>query len=39
MKPRVVIIGAGFAGIQAAKKLAKSSVEVVLIDRHNYQTF
>lgn len=39
MKPRVVIIGAGFAGIQAAKKLANSSVEVVLIDRHNYQTF
>ena len=39
MKPRVVIIGAGFAGIQAAKNLAKSPVEAVLVDRHNYQTF
>jgi len=38
-KPRVVIIGAGFAGIEAAKKLGKHGVNVLLIDRHNYHTF
>ncbi len=38
-KPRVVIIGAGFAGIEAAKTLEKAAVEVVLIDRNNYHTF
>lgn len=39
IKPKVVIIGGGFAGIQAAKNLLSSAVEIVLIDRHNYQTF
>ena len=39
MKPRVVIIGAGFAGLQLAKSLRKSPVEVVLIDRNNFHTF
>jgi NADH dehydrogenase len=37
--PRVVIVGAGFAGVEAAKILAKSNVEVVLIDRNTYHTF
>ena len=36
---RVVIAGGGFAGIELAKHLKDSSVEVVLIDRHNYHTF
>lgn len=36
---RVAIIGAGFAGIEAAKTLAKSGVDVLLMDRHNYHTF
>ena len=41
MKPdlRVVIVGAGFAGLQTAQSLANSRVEVLLIDRHNYHTF
>ncbi|MEB3359875.1 MAG: NAD(P)/FAD-dependent oxidoreductase [Synechococcales bacterium] len=38
-KPRVVIAGAGFAGIEAAKTLSKSGLDVVLIDRNNYHTF
>ncbi len=36
---RVVIIGAGFAGLQAAQSLAHKAVEVILIDRHNYHSF
>jgi NADH dehydrogenase len=36
---RVVVIGAGFAGISIAKKLKKKSVQVVLIDKNNYHTF
>lgn len=40
-KKRIVIIGAGFGGLYAAKELAKypHKVEVVLIDRHNYHLF
>jgi len=37
--PRVIIIGAGFAGIAIAKKLRNKNVQVVLIDKHNYHTF
>jgi phytoene dehydrogenase-like protein len=33
-QPHVVIIGAGFAGLSAAKALAKASVHVTLIDRN-----
>jgi len=37
---RVVIIGAGFAGLQAAQALAKHKhIEILLIDRNNYHTF
>lgn len=38
-KKRVVIVGAGFAGLAAAKALTKSDVEVILIDRRNYHLF
>lgn len=37
--PRVIIIGAGFGGLYAAKTLANKSVDVLVIDRHNYHTF
>jgi len=36
--PRVVILGAGFGGLTAARALEKYS-DVTLVDRHNYQTF
>lgn len=39
VSPRIVIIGAGFAGISLAKKLKNSDVQVVLIDKHNYHNF
>lgn len=39
MKPRVVILGGGFAGLNAARSLEKAPVEVVLVDRENYHLF
>src|SRR5271166_2239550 len=36
---RVVIIGAGFAGLSAAKALRAAPVDLVVIDRHNYHLF
>lgn len=38
-KPRIVIIGGGFAGIQLVKSLKNSNFQIVLLDRHNYHTF
>jgi len=38
-KSRVVIIGAGFAGITAAQRLGKLPVDVTIIDRKNHHTF
>jgi NADH dehydrogenase len=37
--PRVVIIGAGFAGINAAKTLKHAPMQVTLVDRKNHHTF
>jgi NADH:ubiquinone reductase (H+-translocating) len=38
-RPRVLVLGGGFAGIGAAQKLHKSPVDVVLVDKHDYHTF
>jgi NADH:ubiquinone reductase (H+-translocating) len=38
-RPRVVILGGGFAGIGAAQKLKGADADVVLVDRHDYHTF
>ena len=38
-RPRVVILGGGFAGVGAAQKLKKAAADVVLIDHHDYHTF
>ncbi len=37
--PRVVIVGSGFGGLEAAKKLAGKDVQVTVIDRTNYHLF
>lgn len=36
---RIVIVGAGFAGLAAAKALGGSVFEVTVVDRHNYHLF
>ena len=38
-KPRVIIVGAGFGGLEAAKKLGGRQVRVTVIDRTNYYLF
>jgi len=38
IKPRVVILGAGFGGLTAARELSDIA-QVTLVDRHNFQTF
>lgn len=37
--PHVVIVGAGFAGLEVAKSLARALVRVTVIDRHNHYLF
>ena len=37
--PRVIIVGAGFGGLEAARKLARAPVDVTVVDRHNYHLF
>jgi NADH:quinone reductase (non-electrogenic) len=36
---RVVIIGAGFGGLSAAKRFAHAPFDVTVVDRHNYHLF
>jgi NADH:ubiquinone reductase (H+-translocating) len=37
--PRVVVVGAGFGGLNAAKALARAPVRVTVLDRKNHHTF
>src|SRR5512143_2030842 len=37
--PHVVILGAGFGGLETAQKLAHTPVQITLIDRYNYHLF
>lgn len=39
MRPRVLIVGGGFAGLAAAKSLAKAPVDVLVVDRSNHHVF
>ncbi|MEX0753280.1 MAG: NAD(P)/FAD-dependent oxidoreductase [Xanthobacteraceae bacterium] len=38
-RPRVIIVGAGFGGLEAAKALARAPVDLTIIDRHNHHCF
>ncbi len=38
-RPKVVIAGAGFGGIEAARALARSAVDVTIVDRQNHHCF
>ncbi|WP_410221034.1 NAD(P)/FAD-dependent oxidoreductase [Pedobacter sp.] len=38
-RKKIVIVGGGFGGIELAKKLKNSNVEVLILDKHNYHTF
>ncbi|HEX8358060.1 MAG TPA: NAD(P)/FAD-dependent oxidoreductase, partial [Segetibacter sp.] len=38
-RPKIVIAGGGFAGLELAKKLKNQPVEILMLDRHNYHTF
>ncbi|MDJ0757577.1 MAG: NAD(P)/FAD-dependent oxidoreductase [Ardenticatenaceae bacterium] len=39
IKPRIVILGAGFGGLWAARELADAPVDIILVDKNNYHTF
>jgi NADH dehydrogenase len=38
-RPRVLVLGGGFAGLGAAQALGEADADVVLVDRHDYHTF
>ena len=38
-RPRIVVVGAGFAGLAVAKGLAEAPADVVVIDRQNHHLF
>ena len=39
IRPRIVIVGAGFGGLFAAQALARTAADVTIVDRHNYHLF
>src|SRR5881409_659554 len=39
VRPRVVVLGGGFGGLGAARKLEKADVEVVVVDANDYHSF
>jgi NADH dehydrogenase len=38
-RPQIVIVGGGFGGLDAAKRLRKADADVIIIDRHNHHVF
>ena len=39
LRPRVVVVGAGFGGLNLVKSLATAAVDITLIDRTNHNLF
>ena len=39
MRPKVVIVGGGFGGLSAARRLSGEAVDITLVDRKNHHTF
>jgi NADH dehydrogenase len=39
VRPKVVIVGSGFAGLNAAKALRKAEVDITIVDRRNFHLF
>ena len=39
VRPRVVIVGGGFAGLDAARTLRQAEVDITIVDRHNHHVF
>ena len=37
--PRIVVVGAGFGGLWATRRLIRHGLAVTLLDRNNYHTF
>jgi NADH:quinone reductase (non-electrogenic) len=38
-EPRVIVVGAGFGGLYAARALARLPVQLTVMDRKNHHTF
>src|SRR5580693_9462014 len=38
-RPKVVIVGAGFGGLTAARRIARLPVQVIVVDKKNHHTF
>lgn len=38
-KPRIIVVGGGFAGMQVVERLGSLDAQVVLFDKHNHHTF
>ena len=38
-RPRVVILGAGFGGLSAARALSRCPADITIVDRRNYHLF
>jgi NADH:ubiquinone reductase (H+-translocating) len=38
-RPRVLVVGCGFGGIEAVRALSKAEVEITLVDRTNHHLF